>query len=271
LDATGHLDYLLQTTAAIAIALSNLGRMLEGIYLWNTAEFGMLEIADQYCSISSIMPQKKNPVALEMIRGEAVLVSNRLNGMMSVLRALPPGGGREWHYAERAFDPCVNTAVGAMMTMAGIMSTITVKRDVMARRAAEGFSTVTELADEIVRRTGLSFRECHHIVGLTCFEAIKTGKKSNEITSEMLDAAAREVIGKPLDLGEPIVRKALDPAENVRIRDTTGGPAPSEVKRMIEKGKGVLSGDKARVKQRKDLLEQAARALRDASRAICGN
>lgn len=61
LDATGHVDYLLQTTAAIAIALSNLGRMAEGIYLWNTAEFGMLEMAEEYCSISSIMPQKKNP------------------------------------------------------------------------------------------------------------------------------------------------------------------------------------------------------------------
>jgi argininosuccinate lyase len=267
LDATGQFDYILQTTAAIAIALSNLGRLVEGIYLWNTAEFGMVELADEYCSISSIMPQKKNPVALEMIRGEAILVAGRLNGMMGILKAIPPGGGREWCYVERLFPRCANTAVGAMRTMAGIISTLTVNREVMARRAAEGFGTVTELADEIVRRTGLAFRQAHHIVGLTTLMAIKSGKKAYEITSGMVDAAAKKVIGEPLELDEETVKKALDAVENVRIRDLTGGPAPDEVRRMIEARKDVLARDRDRLEQRNHHLGRAAERLQKAVEA----
>lgn len=270
LDATGQFDYILQTTAAIAIALSNLGRLVEGIYLWNTAEFGMVELADEYCSISSLMPQKKNPVALEMIRGEAILVANRLTGMMGILKAIPPGGGREWNYVERLFPRCANTAVGAMGTMAGIISTLTVNREVMARRALEGFATVTELADEIVRRKDLDFRQAHHIVGLTTRMAIKAGKKANEITSGMVDVAAREVIGEPLGLDEETVKKALDPAENVRVRDITGGPAPVEVRRMIEARKDVLAQDMDRLEQRNRHLGQAAEGLQRAVEAIVG-
>jgi argininosuccinate lyase len=264
LDATGHVDYLLQTTAAIAIVLSNLGRMSEGIYLWNTAEFGMLELADEYCSISSIMPQKKNPVALEMIRGESILVASQLNGMFGVLKALPPGGGREWGYVSRAFPGCANAARGAIETMAGIVSTLVVKPDVMARRAAEGFSSVTELADEIVRRADLSFRQAHHIVGLTTLEAVKAGKRADQITGAMLDAAAMEVIGRPLRLDEQTIRKALDPYENVRIRSVIGGPAPDEVRRMIHVRNAILAGDQDRLEHRSRQLAQAAQALRDA-------
>jgi argininosuccinate lyase len=271
LDATGQFDYILQTTAAIAIALSNLGRWMEGIYLWNTAEFGMVELADEYCSVSSIMPQKKNPVALEMIRGEAILVAHRLGGMMSILKAVSLGGGREWNYVPRLFPRCANTAVRAMRTMAGIISTLTVKREAMARRALEGYSTVTELADEIVRRSDLSFRQSHHIVGLVTRMAIEAGKQANEITSEMVDTAARETIGKPLGLDEHTVKRALDPVENVRVRDIVGGPAPEEVRRMIEAGKDILVEDKHRLEQRKRKLEEGADRLRSAVEAVANN
>jgi argininosuccinate lyase len=268
LDATGHVDFLLQTTAAIAITLSNLGRMSESIYLWNTAEFGMVELADEYCSISSIMPQKKNPVALEMIRGESILVASRLNGMMGVLKALPPGGGREWSYVDRLVPECVNTALGVLSTMAGIIGTLAVKPDVMARRAAEGFSTVTELADQIVRHADLSFRQAHHIVGVTTLEAVKIGKKADEITGAMLDAAAKEVIGRPLGLDAQIIRKALDPVENVRIRSIIGGPAPDEVRRMIDVRKAMMAQEQDRLEERRRRLARAAEELRDAVAAI---
>jgi argininosuccinate lyase len=261
LDATGHLDYLLQTASAIAIALSNLGRMLEGIYLWNTAEFGMLELADEYCSISSIMPQKKNPVALEMIRGEAVLVANRLNGMMGVLKAVPPGGGREWGYTKQLFPRCANTVVESMRTMAGIIGTLTVNKQVMAQRSLEGFSTATELTDEIVRSLDLSFRESHHIVGITTRMAITSGKMANEITSAMLDKAAMQAIGRPLEMDEEVVRKALDPVENVNIRDHIGGPAPAEVSRMIDAGMKTLASERGELRDRKESLAQAADLL----------
>jgi argininosuccinate lyase len=261
LDATGQVDYLLQTTAAIAITLSNLGRMLESLYLWNTAEFGMVELADEYCSISSIMPQKKNPVAMEMVRGEAVLVNNRLSAMLDVLKAVPSGGGREWAYTERLFPRCANSAVGSLVTMAGLIETLTVNRDVMARRALEGYSTVTELTDEIVRSKDLSFRQSHHIVGMVVRNAIQAGLMANKITSQMVDDAAIQVVGHPLGLQKEAVEKALDPAENVQVRDIIGGPAPKEVKRMIASGWTILQADQDRMVSRNAKLADAAAAL----------
>jgi argininosuccinate lyase len=268
LDATGMFDFIVQTAAAIAISLSNLSRWLEGIYLWNTAEFGMVELADEYCSISSIMPQKKNPVSIEMIRGESIMVAHNLSAMMGVLKGVSPGGGREWNYLMRLLPPCANTAVGALQTTTGIVSTLTVKKEVMARRAAEGFGTVTELADTIVRQTGLSFRDSHHIVGLTTRQAIEAGKQADEITSAMVDTCAVEVIGKPLGLKEETVKKALDPVENVRVRNIPGGPAPEEVRRMIEDRKGVLVQDRQRLEQRKHKLEEGAVRLGQAVEAV---
>jgi argininosuccinate lyase len=155
--------------------------------------------------------------------------------------------------------------------MAGIISTLTVKREAMARRALEGYSTVTELADEIVRRSDLSFRQSHHIVGLVTRMAIEAGKQANEITSEMVDTAARETIGKPLGLDEHTVKRALDPVENVRVRDIVGGPAPEEVRRMIEAGKDILVEDKHRLEQRKRKLEEGADRLRSAVEAVANN
>jgi argininosuccinate lyase len=268
LDATGQHDFILQTAAASVIALSNLGRLLEGIYLWNTAEFGMVELADEYCSISSIMPQKKNPVSIEMIRGEAVIAAHNLSAMMSVLKAVPPGGGREWSYTMRLFSPIANTFMGAMETFTGIISTLTVNKEVMARRAVEGFGTVTELADEIVRQTGLSFRDSHHIVGMTARMAIQSGKLANEITSEMIDVAAKEVIGKPLGLDAKIIENSLDAVENVRVRSIPGGPAPVEVRRMIEDRKGVLAHDRQRLEQRNSELEAGRIRLAQAVEAV---
>ncbi|MBN1318583.1 MAG: argininosuccinate lyase [Anaerolineales bacterium] len=261
LDATGHLDYLLQGTSAIAIALSNLTRFMESLYLWNTIEFGMVELADEYCSVSSIMPQKKNPVAMEMVRGESVIVANTLNTMMGILKAVPLGGGREWGYTKRLFPRCANTAVAAIHTSAGIIESLTVYKDVMARRAMEGYSTVTELADEIVRSKDLSFRESHHIVGMTTRMAIMSGKMANEITSAMIDEAAVQILGRPLELDEEIVKRALDPVENVNVRNHAGGPAPSAVKRMIKAGEAVLVKDKKLLQRRIDRLARAAEAL----------
>ncbi|MFH1153206.1 MAG: argininosuccinate lyase [Pseudomonadota bacterium] len=261
LDATGHYDFILQVTSAIAITLSNLGRMTEGLYLWNTAEFGMLEMDAAYCSVSSIMPQKKNPVAMEMVRGESVLVYNRLNAMLCILKALPLGGGREWQYVHKSLPECVNTAVNAMKTLAGMISTMKVKKDVMVLRAAQGFGTVTELADEMVRSCGLPFRHAHHIVGTICLNALSEGKTSDEITLAMVNDAAEMVIGRSLNLDEQTLKKALDPVLNVAVRDTIGGPAPKEVLRMIKDRKRQLNKNKEQLEERKKRLKDASDKL----------
>ncbi|MBN1315732.1 MAG: hypothetical protein JXA42_09700, partial [Anaerolineales bacterium] len=195
---------------------------------------------------------------MEYIRGEGVLVAQNLAGMLSVLKAVSPGGGWEWQYIPNLFSPSASTLERALEIMAGMIDTLQVNKDVMARRALEGYGTATELADEIVRRTGLSFRDSHHIVGMTTRMAIQSGKLANEITPEMVDDAAEEVIGRRLDLDVQVIKSALDPVEDVRIRNIPGGPAPEEVERMIQNRKGDLEQERRRFENRQKLLEQSA-------------
>ena len=159
LDATGGRDYLLQTGTSAAIAMSTIGRLIESLLLWNTVDFGMVELADQYCSISSIMPQKKNPVGLEIIRAEVVKTHNAINAAFGVMKALPIGNGREPGYIDSLAFEATEKLVFLAPVLADILATLKIHEDVMLAKATENYSTMTELADEIVRQSDLSFHE----------------------------------------------------------------------------------------------------------------
>jgi len=216
LDATGARDFALEAGAAYAIALSSMNRLTESLLLWNTAEFGMIELADQYCHISSIMPQKKNPVTLEIVRAEAV-------------------NGREPGYAEEMVLEAGERLVVLAPVLADVVSTLTVHPDRMLRRAREGFSTMTELADEIVRGTDLSFHQAYVLVSELVVRVHARGRTADTIRASDVDEVAERTLGRRLGLDDDSVRRALDPVEAVARRVVTGGPASSEVRRMLER------------------------------------
>jgi len=235
LDATGARDFALEAGAAYAIALSSMNRLTESLLLWNTAEFGMIELADQYCHISSIMPQKKNPVTLEIVRAEAVKAQNALNTAFGILKAVPPGNGREPGYAEEMVLEAGERLVVLAPVLADVVSTLTVHPDRMLRRAREGFSTMTELADEIVRGTDLSFHQAYVLVSELVVRVHARGRTADTIRASDVDEVAERTLGRRLGLDDDSVRRALDPVEAVARRVVTGGPASSEVRRMLER------------------------------------
>lgn len=270
LDATGGRDVVMQTGTDIAIAFSTIGRLVESLLLWNTADFGMVELADQYCSISSVMPQKKNPVGLEIIRAEVVKAHNTVNAAFGVLKALPTANGREPNYIDSLIFDAVERFVFLAPVMGDIISTLIVKPDVMLRKAQEGFSTMTELADEIVRQSDLSFHASYVVVSSLVAKTIAKGLKANQITTEMIDEVAMELINKPLNIPAEAVKRALDPVENVRVRSITGGPAPVEVARMLKTRDEQQAALKARLQQRLNNLKAANDKLNGVAREIVG-
>jgi argininosuccinate lyase len=269
-DATGSRDFLLQAGSAVAIAFSNLGRLTESLLLWNAPDSGMIELADQYCHISSIMPQKKNPVGLEIIRAAAVEVAGSVHAAFGVLKAVPLGNGREPTYVETLVFQGLEKLAILAPAMADMLATLTIHQDVMLSKAREGFSTMTELADEIVRQTDLSFHEAYVIVSRVAADVIGRGEKAASITPGLIDEVARVVRGRPLSLPTESVRRALDPVENVRVRCVTGGPAPEEVRRMLRNRRSGHDEIVARSRRRKEGLESAAAALDAAVRKVLG-
>jgi len=143
-------------------------------------------------------------------------------------------------------------------------------RERMMSYASKGFSTMTELADTLVRNHGLSFRQAHDVIASTASRAISEGKTAEEITVEMIEEAALEGLGRELGMSEEELRLAIDPLENVRRRKAIGGPAPEEVKRMIDDRCSRVEDDESRHKERKERLEKAYKELSLAEKIVIG-
>jgi argininosuccinate lyase len=141
----------------------------------------------------------------------------------------------------------------------------------MRHLAEIGFGTATELADVIVRESGLSFRMAHNIVGVVVRETIEAGKTALAITAADLDRAAQTLFGKPLGIAPDVIRKALDPVENVRLRTVTGGPAPAVMREMIARRNGALERDCAEVSALQRRIDDATDRLLAAAEKLAAN
>jgi argininosuccinate lyase len=214
-------DYVTETMGVIATAMVNLGRVTQDLLQWATAEFGYLRLTDAWVQISSIMPQKRNPVPL--------------------LHNTPFADTND---AEDGLQPLVlsaaTDAVRALRIFSGVMGSCEVNQARMAERAASDFLTVTELADTLVRTESISFRSAHHLVSA----AVKSlaGKYS---VGAMVDAVIRlapEVIGRPLQTKREVQEQALDPYNFIAVRTTPGGPAPQAVEAALTAAEAALRG-----------------------------
>ncbi|UZE92591.1 MAG: argininosuccinate lyase [Methanosarcinales archaeon] len=230
MDAVSTRDFAIECISAFANTMVDLSRMAEELILWNTPEFDFIELDDRYASVSSIMPQKKNPDALELIRARTGSVCGALQSVLSICKALPYSYNRDLQEATPHLISAVSTVRSSLRVMSGIVDTMQVKSDRMAATARVGLITATELADTIVRETGISFRTAHQIVGTLA----KSGQKP---TLDQIDRIANRIIGKKLSelgLTQASLDKALDPEQNIQIRCIRGGPAPKETLRMAK-------------------------------------
>jgi argininosuccinate lyase len=234
-DAIGGADYLGEVATTIQLAAINLGRVVQDLLLWCTQEFAVLKIAAPYVQISSIMPQKRNPVSLEHMRALLSSCMGNTNTVLTMIHNTPFGDIVD---TEDDMQPYAWKSMDIMDKMyrllAAVIGTMEVNKEVLLERTKRSFATVTELADTLVRTDHLSFRKAHHIVSGVVSKALSEGLAANEITLPIVNEVARQVIGRNVTLDEDTLRQALDPVHFVEIRSLPGGPSPKEMKRMIE-------------------------------------
>ncbi len=240
LDCVASRDFIVDVSCSIAILMTNLSRLAEDLEIWSTQEFALVELDDSYANTSSIMPQKKNPGTLETVKAHAASAIGGLTSVVSCLRNVSYTNTGDVGEAVFTLRRLSDEALQSLQIMKGIVSTLLVDKVLMFKRVTASYGMMTELADMIVRERNLSFRLAHEIVATVVAAAVQKGLSSTDVSTAILDDAANMVIGRPLNLSQEEVRKALDPYENVKARKAIGGPAPEEVKRMlIERWKRV--------------------------------
>jgi argininosuccinate lyase len=254
-DAVSSRDDAHETAAALAILATNLSRLAVDLQAWTTMEYAFMELGDQHSAVSSIMPQKKNPSCLEHMKTVAAKVTGALTATLSVTKntAFADVSDGVTGVNEPVIDAAVMTGRVLAVT-ADVLKAVTVFPDRMRRFAEIGFGTATELADVIVRQTGLSFRMAHNIVAVVVADAIKAGKTADQITAEDLVAAGASLFGRTLVLDREAIAAALDPEENLRRRTIVGGPAPSTMAAMLAERRVHLGNDAIATMERAEAL-----------------
>ncbi|KWR89695.1 argininosuccinate lyase [Cupriavidus sp. IDO] len=259
LDSVASRDFALELSATLSIMMITCSRMVQDFYIWSTPEFGFLSFPDSIAGTSSIMPQKKNPVVLEYLRGKTAHLIGLTSGALTTVKSthFTHSGDSSRESTRTCWESC-EEALKCLELMKLLVQDVQPDRERMASRAAGDFSAVTDLADLLVRKADLSFRDAHHIIGAVVRRALDEGLPATAITPEMIDAAAEQQVGRAVALSGEDVAKCLDPIFNVDGRRSYGAPAPQGVIARIDEQRLALG-------KRADALEATDRRIRDAS------
>jgi argininosuccinate lyase len=227
LDAVSDRDFVMETLAAAAITAVHLSRFAEEIVLWTSPLVGFIRLSDKFTTGSSIMPQKRNPDAAELVRGKAGRIIGALNALMIVMKALPLAYQKDMQEdKEGAID-----ALGALSLCAAAMTGMV--RDMqpdaarMKKAASEGYATATDLADWLVQRLSVPFREAHHITGGIVAVAADLGTPLHRLPLERMRAIEPRITEE--------VFSVLSVERSVKRRTSHGGTAPANVRREAKR------------------------------------
>lgn len=260
-DAAHNYDWFPEVVAATAILMSNVVRVATDFYIWCSYEFGLIELDGAFAASSSIMPQKKNPYSLEMIRARTGEATGAFAAILEILKGDTGGTAFDIKLTgPRIGDQAVNRVADMVALTTPLIRTLILKKERMLTSAGDGFTTAVALTDTMVAH-GLSFRTAHHIVGRLVRMAAERNLTYRDITPAILNEAAREIVGHDLDLDARTIKRALDPVGFVQARKGLGGPAFGEVKRMIASRRRENVRWKTQVSSRQVLVEAADRKL----------
>ncbi len=221
LDAVSDRDFVMETLAAASIAMVHLSRLAEEFILWTSPMAGFVKLSDRFTTGSSMMPQKRNPDAAELVKGKTGRVVGALNGILTVMKGLPLAYGRDMQEDKEGAIDALSTLAVCIDAMTGMVRDMTPDRTRMAALAGSGYSTATDLADWLVRELKMPFRDAHHVTGRIVGLAEARGVALHEVPlAEMQTVEPR--IGKG-------IFDVLSVERSVKSRTSYGGTAPKNV------------------------------------------
>ena len=231
IDAVSDRDFISEFLSATAILMTHLSRFAEDLIVWNSSEFGFVELDDSVATGSSIMPQKKNPDVAELVRGKTARVIGDLVSLLTLQKGLPLAYNRDLQEDKEPLFDAVETVQMSLEAFALMLDTARFDADRMREAAQQGFSTATDLADHLVRQN-VSFRKAHEQVGALVAYCIEEGCKLTDLTIDEIRRFAPKAADDAVS--------ALTLEASVAARSCAGGTALSEVKKQIRKARRIL-------------------------------
>ncbi len=233
LDAVSARDFALEALAAVAICAQHLSRLAEEIVVWSSAQFGFVRLSDAWSTGSSIMPQKRNPDAAELVRAKTGRATGSLVQLLTVMKGLPLAYSKDMQEDKQTTFEAFDALDLSLQAMTGMIATMTPNVERMRAAAASGFSTATDLADWLVRELNIPFREAHNITGAAVKAAEQAGVALPDLPLAALQAIEPRITDK--------VYAVLSLDASVASRQSYGGTAPARVREQIAVCKKALS------------------------------
>ncbi len=231
LDAVSDRDFALEFSAFATISMVHVSRLAEEIVLWMSQNFSFIDLADRYCTGSSIMPQKRNPDVAELARGKSGRVVGHLMGLITLMKGQPLTYNKDNQEDKEPLFDTVDTLRDTLRIMAEMVGGITVKKEAMERAALKGYATATDLADYLVKK-GLPFRDAHEVVAHAVKTAIAQGKDLSELPLATLQGFNAGITDD--------VFGVLSLAGSLNARQVLGGTAPAQVRAQIARHRSRL-------------------------------
>ena len=268
-DAMWQTDGLLTAVSTATGLVTTLSKLAEDLEIWSSSEFDYVELADGHTRSSVMMPQKRNPYALSMVRGEAGVLIGKLTGLFAVCKT-PSARSDNLIFAYGEVPRSLMLAAKATRLMAGVVAGLRINGPAMYRALESGFCQATDLAEYVMQECGVDYRTAYDVVGVTVRRAAAQGLRGIDITGDLVDAAAVETGAGPLGLTGRDLSLVLDPAAIVSTRVTRGGAAPDVVRAMAQDCLTSARAAQGRVDQRRRGVLQAEDRLLEAARSGAG-
>jgi len=231
IDAVSDRDFVIEFVGTAAIAMMHLSRLAEDFIIYSTAEFGFIQLSDAVSTGSSLMPQKKNPDSLELIRGKAARVFGHSAAMLSLMKSLPLSYNKDMQEDKEALFDTIDTVKGSLSVMTTVIRNITIDAGRMLEAARVGYLNATDLADYLVRK-GVAFRKAHELVGRIVLKASESGKPLEQLSLDDYKRFAHE-------FGEDLY-SALSIESSLASKAARGGTSPAMVEQEIGRARSKL-------------------------------
>ncbi len=265
-DAIGASDYMLEVTGALANMATSASRFAHDLLIWSRAEAGVLRIGDAFVQVSSIMPQKRNPVVFEHIRARTGYVIGDAATVTAIAHSSAFGDTVD--VEDPVYVPLArgcDSASAVLGLLTAVLPTCVFDIDLLAERAGQGHTTTTALADALVTERGMPFRAAHHVVSSLVRASVRTGEP---ITAGQVSVVASEEAGREIDVDDAFVARALDPWAMVRARTIAGGPAPETTRDAAARSRARLEEDRDGASSRRERLSAAIASRRERADAL---